>query len=239
MKSLIIVLWSLFLILGGMGSAFGLTFNDGFEGSTLNPFWSVDPLHINAEYSLSSTQFSDGTQSLKLYATTPGQRYIILGHQFDQVMLGTVSVMFYDSGFPSLHLYSNLYLSTGPMFTPTINLSYTHTGVMDWDGTYYYAGTAADNGQTALPRTIGWHEFKAIYESSGASLYIDGQLVRSIPEFLGFDRLYLALAGPGQDGVVYFDQFSANVNPVPIPGSVFLLGSSLLGLVGFRRFRKV
>jgi len=224
-----------------MGSAFGYVFTDNFEADTLNPFWSVEPapMHSNAEYSLSKTQFYDGTQSLKLYSTGSGQRWIIIGHQFDQVMLGTVSVMFYDSGFSSLSLYSNLYISNGPLWTPNPNLSYTHTGVMDWDGTYYYAGTHTENGQTSLNRSIGWHEFKAIYESSGASLYIDGQLVRSIPEYIGFDGLYLALAGPGQPGVVYFDQFSADVHPIPIPGSVLLMGTGLLGLVGLRRFRKV
>ena len=95
MKSLIIVLWSLFLILGGMGSAFGYEFSDNFEADTLNPFWSVEPAsHSNAEHSLSKTQSYDGTQSLKLNSTGSGQRWIVLGHQFDQVMLGTVSVMF-------------------------------------------------------------------------------------------------------------------------------------------------
>lgn len=240
MKSLIIVLWSLFLILGGMGSAFGYSFTDSFEGTTLNSFWSVNPVHMNAEYSLSSDRATADSQSLKLYSTTEGQRYIILGHQFDQVMLGTVSVKFYDSGHSSLNLYSQLYIATGPLFTPIPNQSYTHIGVMDWDGSVYYAGGAADNGQTKRLRTVGWHEFEAIYNSSGASLYIDGHLVRSIPEYIGFDRLYLALSGPGyHNGVVYFDQFSVNANPVPIPGSVLLMGSGLLGLVGWRRFRKV
>jgi len=241
MKSIIIVLWSLLLILGGMGSAFGYsyTFTDSFEGTTLDTFWSVNPLHMNAEYSLSSDRATADYQSLKLNSTTPGTRYIILDHQFDQVMQGTVSVMFYDSGYSSLNLYSQLILSTGAYFTPPPTQSNTHIGVMDWDGDFYYAGGAADNVQTTLPRTVGWHEFKAIYDSSGARLLIDEHLVRSIPEYIGFDRLYLTLSGPGyHDGVVYFDQFSVNANPVPIPGSVLLMGSGLLGLVGWRRFRK-
>jgi hypothetical protein len=218
MKSLIIILWSLFLILGGMGSAFGYVFTDDFEADTLNPFWSVEPSPLsNAEYSLSKTQSYDGTQSLKLNSTGSGQRWIVFGHRFDQVMLGTVSVMFYDSGFSSLSLYSGLYIGTGPMFTPIPNLFYSHTGVMDWDGTYYYAGAATDNGKTSLYRSPGWHEFKAIYASSGARLYIDGVLVSSIPEYIGFDRLYFVLSGPGQNGVVYFDQFSINANPINAP----------------------
>ena len=52
---------------------------------------------------------------------------------------------------------------------------------------------------------------------AGARLYIDGVLVRTIPEYIGFDRLYFVLSGPRQNGVVYFDQFSINANPINAP----------------------
>lgn len=237
-KSLIIVLWSLFLILGSMGSAFGLTFTDSFEGSTLNEFWSVEPQHSNAEYSLSSTFATEGTQSLKLYSTTGGQRYVMLGHQFDQAMWGTVSVKFYDP--TSLQLYSAM------DFNNSATVTSMGIGVTDWDYTYYHASagvaeipSGSDAGQTTLHRTPGWHTFEAIYASNGVNLFIDGQLVRSTTDNTGFDHVQLRLSGPWGDGAFYFDQFSANVNPVPIPGSVLLMGTGLLGLVGLRRFRKV
>lgn len=243
MKSLIIVLWSLLLILGGMGSAFGstFTFTDSFEGTTLNPFWSVESPLSNAEYSLSSTQAKDGAQSLKLNSIGSGQRWIILGHQFDQIMHGTVSVWFYDigyiSGYPALGSMLSLNDSARPSTVDCF------IGVSDWDGTYYHAfltsNPSPNEGQTALARSAGWHEFKAIYESSGASLFIDGVLVRSTTENIGFDHLYIYLSGPGGDGAYYYDQFSVNVNPVPIPGAVVLLGSGLASLAFCRKRRAI
>ncbi len=239
MKSLIIILWSLFLILGGMGSAFAYSFTDSFEGSTLNSFWTVEAEHSNAEYVLSTAQATEGAQSLMLYSTTSGQRYIILGHQFDQAMWGTVSIKFFDND-PSQALYA------GIGFNNSATVTSMGIGVTDWDHIYYHASAGVDEipsgsdaGQTTLRRTIGWHTLEAIYASNGVSLSIDGQLVRSTTDNTGFDYVRLYLSGPSGNGAFYFDQFSANVNPVPIPGSLLLLGSGLLGLVGLRRSRKV
>lgn len=233
LKSLIIVLWSLLLILGSMGSAFGYsyTFTDSFEGTTLNPFWTVEHEQYG-QFSLSSEQQKVGDQSLKLSSLSGGQRYVTLGHQFDQVMLGTVSVMFYDGHPGQQTLYCHLFLTDVAHSLTTI------IGVLDWDPSYYYA-----DGQTTIPRSLGWHKFEAIYASSGASLFIDGQLVRSTTANIGFDHLQLQLSGPvwRPNTEFYFDQFSVNANPVPIPGSVLLLGSGLIGLVtlGWRKRRKV
>jgi len=234
MKSLIIVLWSLFLILGSMGSAFGYSFTDSFEGTTLDTFWTVELPHSNAEYSISGEQHYDGSQSLKLNSTGSGQRYIILGHQFDQVMQGTVSVRFYDP--TNIHLYSHFELNKGS--------SGFGIGVQDWDYTYYHAGGSLwpglpEEGQTALLRSQGWHKFEAIFDSSGTRLLIDGNVLRSSSENIGFNHLQLNLSGPGGNGAFYFDQFSADVHPIPLPPTILLMGSGLLGLVGLRRFRKV
>jgi len=235
LKSLIIVLWSLFLILGSMGSAFGYTFTDSFDGTTLNSFWTVEQ-ELNGQFSLSSEQVQEGSKSLKLNSTSSGfhddrgQRYVTLGHQFGQVMQGTVSVWFYDGHPGQQTLYCNLLL-----YDVAHSLT-TNIGVMDWDPSRYYAA-----GQTTIPRSLGWHKFEAIFDSSGARLFIDDALVRPPTQMFGFDHVQLQLAGPWwrPDTEFYFDQFSVNANPVPIPGSVLLMGSGLLGLVGWRRFRKV
>lgn len=238
LKSLIIVLWSLLLVLGSMGSAFGYTFIDSFEGTTLDPFWTVEQLQYG-QFSLSSVKAQEGSQSLMLSSSSGGQRYVTLGHQFGQTMQGTVSVWFYDGHPAQETLYCNLLLNDRPQ------INQTWIGVMDYYPYVYHAGGTVwpgpADGKTAIPRSESWHKLEAIYASSGASLFIDGLEVRHTNANIGFDHIQLQLSGPvwRTNTEFYFDQFSVNANPVPIPGSVFLLGSSLLGLVGWRRFRKV
>jgi hypothetical protein len=238
MKSIIIVLWSLLLILGGTGAAFALTISDGFEGSSLNPFWTVEQLAYG-QFSLSSDQAYSGSQSLKLNSLDGGQRYVYLAHDFGQAMQGTVSIWFYDGHPGQETFYVHFRVSND---TPALGAT---LGLQDWDPSYYHAGASFDplpnEGQTTIARSLGWHKFEEIFESSGAGLFIDGQLVCSSSENLGFNKIEISLMGPAwrPNAEFYFDQFYADVHPVPLPPSLLLLGSGLLGLAGWRRFRKI
>ncbi|MDQ3686964.1 MAG: hypothetical protein M3430_15415 [Acidobacteriota bacterium] len=79
---------------------------DGFEGQTLDPFWTVRQEYGTA--TLSSEQSHIGTQSVELSPKRDGQREVHMTHQFDDVMKGTVSVWFYDSAPGGETLYAGL-----------------------------------------------------------------------------------------------------------------------------------
>ncbi|HRZ36328.1 MAG TPA: hypothetical protein P5534_08185 [Candidatus Paceibacterota bacterium] len=78
-------------------STFAIAFTDGFEGATLNPFWTSKAQ--SGSISLGSTMVYAGSQSLQLQSYYySGQKDIRLFHTFEQAMYGTFSVMVYDTG---------------------------------------------------------------------------------------------------------------------------------------------
>lgn len=84
---------------------------------------------------------------------------------------------------------------------------------------YSYAGMSvwADNSSA-------YDYFESMVEKDGSST--EGKLAVAF------------LVDDGQDGVIYrqcYSSYTPNSSPVPVPGAVWLLGTSLAGLVGFRR----
>jgi len=48
---------------------------------------------------------------------------------------------------------------------------------------------------TAIPRTVGWHEFRFVITSTGASAYIDGALVGSVAEIIAAEVFFIETQG--------------------------------------------
>ena len=65
--------------------------------------------------------------------------------------------------------------------------------------------------------------------SFGYTLYSFSEVAPGSTTFIGF---------AGQDVSSYFGLDNVSVDPIPVPGAVWLLGSGLLGLLGLPRFRK-
>jgi len=223
------------------GMAMALTFSDSFEGTALNPFWTVE-YQDSGTIGLSSAQSHSGTQSLQLSSTSGGQRNLWLTHDFGEKMVGSVSVWFYDSAPGQQTLYSHLMMYDMSVSPTTLGFE-TFIGIMDYDASYYYAMTASSvipPVPSVIARSVGWHKYEAVFGDAETKLYIDGTEVYSALGEYGLTRLSLQLSGPSwrPDATSYFDDFSANVRPVPLPPTALLLGTGLLGLAGWRRFRK-
>jgi len=100
----------------GTASADPISVVDGFEGTQLDPYWTIYSQDYGS-VSLSADQSYSGQQSLKLsalqsYIFTPA-RNVYLGHHYNQLQEGSVSVWFYDTAPGQETLYSHIYLTRG------------------------------------------------------------------------------------------------------------------------------
>ena len=186
----------------GASVAGAQSYSDNFEAATINPFWV--PFQQNGTLALSTDQSHSGLQSVKLSATTSGQKNVSLAHTFPQPIKGTLSVWFYDTTPGSATQYSGIYAFNS--VTPTNEFG---INVADWNGTnYIWHGPGVGETATSIIRTPGWHEFKLQVGATNFDALIDGVVVGSIPGDYKFDSVYLLLSGPsGSTPSFYFDDF--------------------------------
>ena len=85
------------LIGAGRANGGGLTYTDGFEAPTLNPFWSTSIQ--SGSIALSTGQAHSGNQSVQLSSTDTGvTKSIQLFHDFSTPVYGVTSVWVLDTG---------------------------------------------------------------------------------------------------------------------------------------------
>jgi hypothetical protein len=175
-----------------------ITFTDGFEAATLDPFWSTS--QVSGSVGFSQTQFHEGVQALQLSSTyETGQKYIWVTHTFAEPVFGDVSVWMYDTGADE---WSSNYLGL------LLNNSVLGQGA----GLYtrdYDLGTPADGGHYrwsafgpwgyAIDRTKEWHHLTISSTPDQVTLAIDGQVVHSAAAGTPFDQVTLRLEGPTSD----------------------------------------
>jgi hypothetical protein len=225
-------------------SAAAITFNDGFEGSTIDPFWTV--VQQNGSAALTTAQAHDGLQSVSMTSnsgsTNGGQREIHLRHTFSELLTGQASIWFYDAA-PNLQtLYEQFHLRNS--LNPLVDMS---LGTMDFDASCYEAniGSSGPNANcgsfpqvttTNVPRTLGWHLFSISVTPTAASLSLDNALIFSATGDYAFDTIDFFVSGPGfrPNTTAYWDTFSIAADPAtptPEPSTLFLLGSGLVAAI--------
>ena len=67
-------------------------FSDGFEGTTLNPFWAMEVFASSGSVNLSNAFAHSGTQSVQVNTTVFGGA-VVLAHHFPSPLYGTVSAI--------------------------------------------------------------------------------------------------------------------------------------------------
>lgn len=113
-------------------------------------------------------------------------------------------------------------------FKMTFTLPSTYSGIsLSGAGNVDDVGTFFLNG-TALTPINGLSEFGNVtFTTANSSLFHAGENIILISD---------ANTGGGPSGGAFF--VNVSYAPVPVPGTLLLLGSGLLGLSGWRRFRK-
>jgi hypothetical protein len=202
-----------------------VSYSDGFEGSSFNPFWTLT--QQLGTITLSTDEAFTGTQSAKFTSESGGQRNLFLTHTFSSELVGTASVYFFDDAPDQETLYEKLVL------TDSATGATASVGTQDFDAFCYSAaigalGPNANCGDfpqettTDVMRTEGWHLLSITLGLNDSSISIDGSQVFSLPGDFSFDTVQLEMFGPGfrPDTVAYFDDFSLNANTIPEPRDI-------------------
>lgn len=186
-------------------------FVDGFEGPTLDPFWSTRENSGSITFP-STARVHSGRQSVQLNSTqNTGQKNIDLFHAFPEPIYGRVSVWVYDTGADVLSSnyiglsVGNRRLEVGAsLFTQDYDLGPTN------GGNYYYTHFGVDSGiLSSIDRTQAWHHFEIDASPQSLTLLIDGTAVYRDAGGHQFDTLGLFMSGPTwrPAWVTYFDDF--------------------------------
>lgn len=228
----------LLILIGVSGTApasADLTFTDGFEGSTLDPFWYTR--EESGSITLSSAgQVHSGSQAAMFTSTyNTGQKEIWLLHDFGTSMYGRVSVWMYDTGADeSSSNYMGFHLwDSSPWSDHAASISTWDFDNGPGHGGEYRAGIAGIGGDTTIDRTKAWHLFEFELGPDSATAWIDNTVVWTHSMGVSFQSLGMRLSGPTwrPAWVTYYDDFSAMVSPVPAPDAG-MLGVIGLGLIG-------
>ena len=147
---LAMVLMGMSLVFCALCGKVGATvFTDGFEGSTLDPFWSTTELSGSITFP-SSTQVHGGSQAVQFNSTyDTGTKYIHLYHNFATPVYGTFSVWVYDTG---ANASSSNYL-TFRVFDATTYAGISAYDYNSGDSAYYRGGTGSEGFVSNVSRT--------------------------------------------------------------------------------------
>ena len=176
---------------------------DGFEGASLDPFWTPSSWGLGTITFGSTEQVHSGLQSLKMYSPSgvSGQRGILVSHEFPTPRYGETSVWVYD-GAPNVYVFLHLYSPTGER---------AMVGMSDWNSSSYQYTTfdTALNTSSPVSRTRAWHRFTINTTRTNQTVSIDGTLVQSVAGDMPIKSIELQMFGPSStEASYYFDDFS-------------------------------
>ncbi len=213
-----------------MASADPISFTDGFEGMSIDNFWTSS-ISAGGSISLTNALSHTGVQSLAISNVLGPPDRSNVTHDFGMADFGLVSVWIYDSGphAPLTAPIPNLWAGTGAIGT-------TSGFDMNMDGASYTAFDPVTGVYTGVgARSVGWHEFTMNFSATETDLLIDGVTVLTQA---GANPFSLVSLDSVYAGTTYFDDFSVtHGSAVPEPTGLASLAGSLVGLLWCLRRR--
>lgn len=230
---------SLFILLatGTPAVRAGVVFTDGFEGATLDPFWTTSIQ--SGSIAFDNTLVHSGSQSIRLSSTDTGlDKGIALQHLFAAPVYGQASVWFFDTGADeSSSNYIAMALSNTGTGTYSMLVAYDYgfAGGGPGRGDQYNLADSPFSGTTlasGIDRTKDWHQYTINSTPTGLTMSIDGVEVYSRAGDTPFDHIQLSLSGPSwrPSWTTAFDDFEFRQYSVPEPGTLVLSSLALVGL---------
>ena len=205
----LILLWVFFLAPRALHAQ--SVFYDGFEGATLNAFWTFWTGGAGSVL-LDNGAVHNGTQSVQLQSSAYGVNSDIF-HSFQSPVYGTVDVYVDDPLIPNIG-YKQLWLVNGP--TPYDPSSPANSFIFifyDWGNRNTYVEFSSPTGVLLAPAyaSSGWRRWTVTTAPSGISIQIDGNTVFTSP--VGFAFNSIALGQCCLAGYANFDDFSFTQTP--------------------------
>lgn len=196
---------------------------DGFEESTLNPFWTKYEQSGTIVYP-SSNVVRTGQQSLQLTSQVTSQdKWIHIEHVFDTPTYGTFSVWMFDTGADVWSSNSMMLALEGDDDAALIQVPDYDLGAGNDGSKYKYTTSSQDSGESGIDRTNAWHQFKIQARPDSVVYEIDGITVFTKQTGLAVNKVGLWMFAPNwRPGfTTYFDDFSFEpytVNTQPTNG---------------------
>ena len=191
---------------------------DGFEGSSLSPFWSVTG---PGSATLTNTIAFQGSQSVLLSTSPTFPWSVTLSHDFGSEQAGSASVYVANEiccsaadiqVFESDGDWVNIqYNSLTGTFQSRVSIGGVQSGV-------FFAGSSEV-----------WHFFQIDAGTGGVTVELDGHTVFTNPSITGFRSVALDVWG-APTGSANFDNFTATTTPEP--ATAFQVAGTLLLLIG-------
>jgi hypothetical protein len=179
-------------------------FVDGFEGPTLNSFWTQHTQSGSITFP-STAQVHGGSQSVQLNSSATSQdKDIHLQHDFLEPTYGRFSVWVYDTGANAgSGNYIGFYLSNSVQSAYIQGYDYNFGG-----GRTYETGTNQGEIDSGVVRTEAWHEFEINATAVATTFKVDGVLAATRPG-MSVDQVRLMMSGPSWRPAFtsYFDDF--------------------------------
>ncbi len=201
------------------------TFSDGFEGSVVDPFWTLEGGGTDA---LTTAHAHSGTQSL----TTSTLRWATT-NSFGP-SYGTASVWVYASDTTST-FQLQLFNSGG---TTLFAIMMNYGGFDFFDGNFYtYAPSTGWSGSTGYGLSNpgpGWFQLSIDANPVATIMKINGNTVQTYEA-----APFYAVQMGTHLGTGYFDDFSITTEDVPEPSACALFCGGLLCLLAWRRTRNL
>lgn len=214
-------------------------FVDGFEGPSIDPFWSS--FTDNGSITLTSTIAHSGGQSAQFSSfNTSSNKYEYLFHDFATPQFGTASVWIFDTG---AGVSSSNYIgfqigNASQNFNAgltTYDYGFAGGGPGRGDQYDYFVSPPGFVAATGIARTQAWHEYKIVDTPSALTISVDGISVYSTAGGTPITQILLFSQAPGFRPAFdqYYDdfRFEALTGAVPEPSTVALLGFGSLILL--------